>query len=319
MPDVLCLGIIVADMVAKPVISTPPKGGLTLVNSIQLHMGGCAANTASALSKLGFTSSVCGMVGQDSLGEVLINKLQENNVNTEHIRKNTSADTSSSMVLVDNTGERSFIHCTGANGVFSAADVDMGSLNDTKILHIAGTLLMPAFDGEPCAEILRQAKSRGITTTMDTAWDDSGLWMKAVEQSLPYVDVFIPSLSEARMLTKKEDLREMAQVFLDGGVQTVVIKLGTEGCYIKTLDTEYNIKPFHVNAVDATGAGDCFVAGYLAGMLQGLPHNQCGQLANATGAMSVTSVGAANGVKSFADTITFINKHLGQEGHKWQQ
>ena len=320
MSDVLCLGIIVADMVAKPVTSLPQKGELALVESIQLHNGGCAANTATALVKLGFTASVCGMVGNDGLGQVLIHNLINMGVDTRYIAKTDRADTSASMVLVDALGERSFIHCTGGNGAFQLEDFPEQSLENTKILHIAGSLLMPAFDGEPCAEVLRLAKAKGLVTAIDTAWDDSGRWMKALAPCLPYVDLFIPSLAEAKALTGLENPQEMARVFLNYGVKNVVIKLGSEGCYILSGDTEYRIAAMAVDAVDATGAGDCFVAGFLAGVLRGFPLERCGQLANAVGAMSVTSVGAATGVKSLAETIAFLSSNLNrQEGQWWQQ
>ncbi|SHE58787.1 carbohydrate kinase family protein [Desulforamulus putei] len=320
MPDVLCLGILVADLVAKPVTALPPKGGLKLVESIQLHNGGCAANTATALAKLGFTAAVSGMVGNDGLGQVLIDNLIKAGIDTRYIMKTNQAGTSVSMVLVDSSGERSFIHYTGANALLRAEDFNQESLVNTRILHIAGSLLMPGFDGEPCAEVLKIAKSQGLMTTMDTAWDDTGRWMKAIAPCLPHLDIFIPSLAEAKMLTGLENSAEIAQVFLGYGVKVVVIKLGSDGCYIQTQDSSYHIPGFKVRAVDATGAGDCFVAGLLAGVLQGLPIDWCGRLANAVGAMSVTSVGAATGVVSLANTFAFMNSSIErQEGHKWQQ
>jgi len=315
MPDVLCLGILVADLVAKPVNAFPAKGGLTLVNSIQLHNGGCAANTATALAKLGFSAGVSGMVGNDGLAEVLINNLSKFGINTQYIMKTDRADTSVSMVLVDSSGERSFIHCTGANGVFTAKDFNAEALENIKILHIAGTLLMPGFDGEPCLEVLKLAKQRNIITTMDTAWDDSGRWMKSIAPCLPYVDYFMPSLPEAKMLTGTDNLEEMAKIFLEHGAETVVVKLGSEGCYIRKGEAQYLIPAYRVHSIDATGAGDCFVAGFLAGILQELPIERCGRLANAVGAMSVTSVGAATGVKSLSDTVEFMNSNMEkQEG-----
>jgi sugar/nucleoside kinase (ribokinase family) len=112
MQDVLCLGILVADLVAKPVKSLPARGSLTLVDNIQLHSGGCAASTATALAKLGFSAGVSGMVGNDGLAEVIINNLNKFGIDTRYILKTDQADTSASMVLVDLSGERSFIHCT---------------------------------------------------------------------------------------------------------------------------------------------------------------------------------------------------------------
>ncbi|MBO8138162.1 MAG: carbohydrate kinase family protein [Desulfotomaculum sp.] len=319
MSEVLCLGIIVADLVAKPINSYPRQGELVLADDIQLHLGGCAASSAVALSKLGYKTRVCGMVGQDGLGSILIDNLKKYGVDTSFISRTSKAGTSTSMVLVDPSGERSFIHSIGANGIFSAEHFEKESLDGIKIMHVAGSLLMPAFDGEPCAEILSLARSQGITTTLDTAWDDSGRWMKAIAPCLPYLDVFIPSLAEAKMLAGRDEPGEIAQVFLDKGVKVVVIKLGGDGCYIRSRGTEYTIPAYKVNALDATGAGDCFVAGFLAGMLQGLSMPECGRLANAVGAMSVTAVGAVTGVKSLEETLEFIKKHHGQEGHNWQQ
>ena len=110
MADVICLGILVADAVARPVREIPAKGKLVLVDDLQLSSGGCATNTGNALGKLSIDTGIIGKVGQDGFGDFLINTISSFGVNTEGIKRDPSTNTSATLVMVDEDGERSFIH-----------------------------------------------------------------------------------------------------------------------------------------------------------------------------------------------------------------
>ncbi|MFQ6097607.1 MAG: carbohydrate kinase family protein [Armatimonadota bacterium] len=309
MPDVACLGILVADVVAKPVDEYPERGKLVLCDQIELHSGGCAANTAIGLARLGASVAVLGKVGNDGFGDFVVDSLTRERCDCSGIVRDPDANTSATCVLVHSDGERSFVHNIGANATIKPEDVNMDIIRAAKILHYAGHNLMPGFDGAPAASVLKAAKDAGVTTCLDTAWDATGQWMSLIEPCLPHVDLCLPSVEEARMITGKETPRSVAQVLLDHGVKTVGLKMGTQGCYVCTADEDFTLPIYPVVPIDATGAGDAFVAGFLRALLEGWQLDWVARLANAVGALCVTGVGTTQGIRGWDDTLQFMESH----------
>jgi sugar/nucleoside kinase (ribokinase family) len=314
--DVLCLGIMVADVVALPVKGLPPKGTLATVERMELHTGGCAVNTGISLAKLGLRTAVMGKVGADGFGDYVIGVLQEHGIDTRGVVRDRVNNTSATMVMVDEDGERTFIHYLGANGAVHEEDVSLDLVRRARILHVAGHNLMPGFDGEIAGRILARAHSCGVTTSLDTAWDFSGRWLKLVEPCLPHLDIFVPSFEEARQIAGREDPAGVAAFFLDYGIGTVALKMGSQGCYVATQEEAFHLPIFPVKVVDATGAGDAFAAGFLAGMARGWGLRESARLANAVGALCVTAVGATAGVRSLGETVEFVRsfEHAQEKG-----
>lgn len=309
MSKIVCLGILVVDIIAKPVVEIPEEGKLTLADTISFYTGGCATNTAIDLAKLGEDVGIIGAVGKDLSGEFLENELKKQNVNIDGIVKIQDINTSTSVVLTNQKGERSFIHSMGSNAHFSKEFIRMDLIDQCQILFIAGALLMPKFDGAEMAETLKIAKEKGIYTVLDTAWNSESNWMDSISPCLPFLDVFIPSYEEARMLSGLSDEKEMSNLFLELGAKNVVIKLGEKGCYIKNSMEDVYISGFKVNSVDTTGAGDSFVAGFIKGIVNGWDIKKSALFANAVGALCVMGVGASTNIKDTDETIQFIKEN----------
>lgn len=306
MPEIVCLGIVVADVIARPVDAYPRRGELTLAREMWPSIGGCAANTGIGLQKLGIETAIVGKVGRDGFGDMTRGILAGHGLDVTGLVADESAATSATMVMVASDGERSFIHFTGANAEFTADDVDWNIVRGAKLLHVAGHFVMPKFDGAPCAATLKTARESGIITALDTVWDATGQWMETLHPVLAHLDYFVPSLHEARQcFPKLHDAADVAQAFLDEGVGVVALKMGEEGCYIRARDLELRLPSFKVDAVDATGAGDAFAAGFLAGVARGYDLEKCGLLGNATGACCVTQVGTVAGIRSLEETLAF--------------
>ena len=306
MADVTCLGILVADLVGRPVDTYPERGKLVLVEELGLHSGGCAANTGVDLAKIGISTGIIGKVGSDGLGDFMVKTLKSHGLDTRGVVRDHNIGTSGTMVVVHSDGERSFIHYLGANAALTEEDVDWNVVKDTKILHVAGSFLMPAIDGEPTARVLKKAQSMGIITTLDTAWDSKGRWMSVLKPCLAHVDYALPSIEEARLITGKQDPADVAAALMDHGVKIVGLKMGEEGCYIRTKDDEIRIPRYEVKAVDANGAGDSFVAGFLTGVHYDWDLERTGRFANAVGACCVMALGATTGIRSLEETLAFI-------------
>jgi hypothetical protein len=128
--DVTCLGILVSDVVAKTVDQIPEKGKLLPIEQISLHTGGCATNTAIDLAKLGFKPAIIGKVGKDGFGEHLINSLSSYKVNIDGLVIKEGINTSASVVLSSHDGERTFLHCFGANADFMYDDINFNIIKN---------------------------------------------------------------------------------------------------------------------------------------------------------------------------------------------
>lgn len=306
MADVVCLGILVADVLGKPVDEYPGRGKLVLVDQMELHTGGCAANTGVSLAKIGVDTGIIGKVGADGFGDFIVSQIERHGMDARGVVRDPDTATSATMVMVHGDGERSFIHYLGANATLVESDVNFDLMRGAKILHIAGSFLMPAIDGQPTANVLRKAQEMGITTSLDTAWDSRGRWMELLAPCLPYMDYFVPSIEEARMVTGKHDPADVAKVLIDRGVKVVGLKMGEDGCYIRSAGAEVRIPKFDVDAVDACGAGDAFAAGFLTGVVKGWDLEMTGRFANAVGALCVTAIGATTGIKSLEETLAFM-------------
>jgi sugar/nucleoside kinase (ribokinase family) len=306
--EVTCLGILVADVVGKPIDTLPARGRLSLVDRMELHSGGCAANTGVGLAKLGVKTAIVGKVGSDGFGDFLISQFDQVGIDTRGICRDQTAATSATMVLVHGDGERSFIHYLGANATLTAADLDLESLFDTQILHVAGALVMPGIDGEPTAKVLADARKKGVVTALDTVWDATGAWNSKLAPCLQHTDYFLPSYEEARMIAGGiEDPDDVAKFLIDSGVKCVGLKMGEKGCLFRTFSGDtFRLPILPVNAIDALGAGDAFVAGFLAGLVRGWDLEGCARFAVAVGASCVTALGATTGVKTFDETVNFL-------------
>ncbi len=311
---ITCVGILVADLMGRPIERFPEKGKLLLVSEMELHVGGCAHNTAVDLKKLGEDVLVVGKVGEDDLGEVVINSLKRHGIDTRGISFDPVYHTSATMVLLDSQGERTFLHYPGANQGLRALDVRDEFIRGAKVVHVAGSFLMPGFDGEETAKVFARAKELKVVTSLDTAWDDTGKWFATISPVLPFVDIFISNRDEASCISGKKTLPDIASFFLDFGAKVVALKMGEEGSFIMTREEKILAPPFPVKAIDGTGAGDAFAAGFLYGYLRGWDLYEVGKFANACGAMCVEKIGATEGVGSFEEVMEFMKRHEADMG-----
>ncbi len=303
----LCLGNVLMDVLVKPVDKLPPPGGLLSVKHVELALGGCASNTSVALSRLGVGTSLWGKVGQDHFSQFALQELDRSGVETSGMVKDPKVSTSATVVLVDSKARRSFLHSVAANDHIHRGDLKLSRLSYFNHLHIGGYFLFPALDGSPMAGILREAQGKGLTTSLDTAWDLKGRWIKALKPCLPYLDYFMPSEREVKMLLGYTHPVKAAKAFLRMGSKCVVIKLGEKGSYFLSRKGESGQVPaFKAKVVDTTGAGDCFCAGFIKGLSLRWSLRECLRLGNAAGACAVSKLGATAGLRSFTQVCAYL-------------
>lgn len=310
MPQVICFGLLVADCVTAPVDALPERGTLALVERVELHVGGCAANTAIALAKLGASVGILGGVGADGLGDFVRGTVEAAGVDVRGVKRLPGAPTAATVVCVHTDAERTFLHTPGANARFIASDTDWGAAAGAGIFHIAGAQLMGALEKENgIVQVAQEAKNRGMIVTLDTVMNPESLGMAALAPALPFIDWLLPSESEAAVLTEKTDAAQQAEAFRSAGAKNVAIKRGAAGCAVFPDTGEaFTVPPFPVSAVDALGAGDAWVAGFLLGLLRGWSDRETARFANAVGACAVTGFGATTTIRTEAETLAFLNR-----------
>lgn len=302
MKKIVCLGLVTADILIEPVPDEYlMKQDTIQVKNIQLCSGGDANNQAIALAKMKKPVAIWGRVGADSFGIEAKNLLESSHVDTEHFVIDSSVETSVTAILVTNDANRVFLHKPAGNNAFSLDLFPLSSLDDAAILAIGSLRALPGLPNEQLIKLLQYAKSRSIITAADTTADIFHLGSAAILQLLPWLDYFLPSEAEAVELTGKTDLAQAAEIFLSHGAGTVVIKLGSRGCYVKNRMEEFWVPALSVQAIDTTGAGDNFVAGFLAKLHEGASLKECACAAVTAGSLSTTCIGASTASYTMGD------------------
>lgn len=306
---VVCLGNVLVDVLVKPVDKLPPVGGLLATDHVEMALGGCASNTAVALSRLGVPTSLWGKVGKDPFSSFAMAQLKQAGVEISGMKEDPKVSTSATVVLVDSKARRSFLHSVAANDHIYRKDLNLSQLQAFNHLHIGGYFLFPKLDGAPMADILKTARKMGLTTSLDTAWDMKNRWMKALRPCLPYLDYFMPSEREVKMLLGHCRPRDAAESFLKMGLRTFILKQGEKGAVLFTKSGgEIQMPPFKAKVVDTTGAGDCFCAGFIKGLSLRWSLGDCLRLGNAAGACAVGALGATTGLQSFGQVKGYLKR-----------
>ena len=156
--DVACLGILVADFFSSPIPNIPKPGELMPVKSITLSTGGCAANTAVALTKLGIKVGVIGKVGNDTFGKFVIDDLTKKEIETSQITESRIEETSKTIIIPCENEDRRYLHLFGANRDFRIKDINFEYLSGVKCIYVGGFLGMPEFKGDSLASVFIFAK-----------------------------------------------------------------------------------------------------------------------------------------------------------------
>lgn len=294
--DCLSAGILVADHLCPPISHVPEAGELILCDELPLAIGGCASNVAIDLARLGFGAGVIGCVGDDAFGKFIVDTLQRSGVQTAGIREIRGVGTSATLIINVEGQDRRFIHTKGANAALKASDITLERLQQAKVLYVGGYLLLSATDQDELCEVFAKARSLGVRTVLDVVLPGEGDHWSQLERVLSETDLFLPNVDEAAAITGLDDPLKQAEKFRAAGAGTVVITCGDEGTILIGEDDRLKASIYTVPYVGATGAGDAFDAGYIAGMIEGGDARRCLEWGSALGASCVRAVGATESV-----------------------
>lgn len=308
--DVVCAGMCVLDVLVKGLEEFPQKGSTSYADTITMCPGGDAANQAIVLGALGHEVRIHTLLGNDGAGKYLRMKLQEYGIHTEGIIVRESVHTSTSVVLIDSEGERSFLSAgDGSVEHFSGLDFRTDIVaEETRVVSLGSLFASPAFDVTGAKVLFERAREINAATVADFVPGKGDAHLDDIKEVLSLLDYAIPSYAEGKMLTGKENPEEIADVLLGYGVKTAIIKMGSEGVYAKNREGVWNIPIFHVKTIDTTGAGDNFVAGFISGLLRRQPLRECLRIGCAVAAISVGSLGACTGVRNYEQIKKLLEK-----------
>ncbi len=304
---ILVIGELNPDLILQNYSGFPELGKEVTVEDCVLTMGSATAICAMALRRLGDEVGFVSKVGVDTYGDFCTNILRNAGIEVSRVEHDPTTKTGIT-VSVSAARDRALITYLGAMGVFDAHDVTPEYFDGYDHLHMSTyflqTSLRPNF-----ARLLRQAKEKGLTTSLDPGFDPAETWGKDIIETLKYADVFFPNEVELRGVTGEVD-EELAVRCLANGHTLTVAKLGARGCLTVFEGGTFKQRPFPVKPVDTTGAGDSFNAGFLHSWLRREPIDQCLRFGAACGAISTLASGGTGNQPTRAEALEFLRKRV---------
>jgi sugar/nucleoside kinase (ribokinase family) len=305
--DCIVCGSCVVDVLVRPVPLETPIGGGRLIRSepLILTTGGIVSNSGITMARLGARVGVFTYVGDDPWASIIRDRYAAEGIATDGLITRTDDATSTSAVLIDSQGERSFVHCVGApqrlDGAVFREHAEL--FRRSRAMLLGYYPLLPNLMGD-LPGVLAELQGMGCFTALDAAGDGGELAPLAT--LLPHLDLYVPSLAEARHQTGEDEPNKILAAFRSAGAKKLIgVKLGSRGALLSPAPGEF-VEVATVKApgevVDTTGAGDAFLGGLLAGLLRGMSSADAGKLAAAAGACCVTGLGATTAIRDFDAT-----------------
>lgn len=309
MKKIHCVGIVVVDLLNGPIKEYPVPKLVPMITAewTRIMPGGGAANTPSAIARMGIPVAAFSKVGADLNGEFIRRELEKVGVDTSGFPVSPSESTPFTFVAIHVDGERTFIHTPGANLTFTIADLNLDRVFDADFLLYHDLWVLPAFDGKPAATLLAEAQKRGVTTFLDEGFG-YGPKREPLEAMLPFCDYFIPSYDDLKTIYPGTSPDTLATVLLARGAKNVVLKLGREGCLVATGNDRRRVPACSAKVVDTTGAGDCWNAGFLAALAHGEDILRAARVGNACAAFGIEAIGGSTGVPKYDEVCRRANE-----------
>jgi sugar/nucleoside kinase (ribokinase family) len=259
-----------------------------IVDHGRLVLGGSASITAVAAARLGARVALVGCTGADWIGRALVDELTAQGVHCA-VRTAAPGTPTSLTVVVTRGTDRAILTTNSTLWLLDTAAVPADLLAASRHIHVGGYFLQPRlWEGLP--ELFGRARALGLTTSIDPNWDPTERWQGNLAATLPLTDVFLPNLAEARLITGEDDPLIAARA-LARQAATVAVKLGSSGALACRGAAAERAGSPPLGAVDTTGAGDNFNAGFLVGTLAGYDLGRALGLAVACGSLSTRDHG----------------------------
>lgn len=300
MSKVLTIGEAMGLLIAAEV------GPLERVEQFSRHVCGAELNYAVGMARLGNDVSYITKVGNDPFGKCISNFLTENQIHNTYVWTDAAHMTGFQMKEKVTEGDPTVanIRKNTAFSHFQPCDLDGISWDGVDHLHVTG---IPLALSESCREtiyaLMKKARTEGVQISFDTnlrpmLWPDQETMAKSINDAAQHADIVMPGLGEGKILTGRDNEKDIADYYLQRGNKIVVIKMGgSNGTYIRTADGEWYVPSYHVaHVVDTVGAGDGFAVGFTSALLDGLSLEDAARRGAAIGAMAIQVAGDNEGL-----------------------
>jgi len=299
---VLVVGEVNVDLVLKGLHAEPAPGREVLADDFLMTPGSSSMICAMGLARLGNAVAFHGRLGADAWGSYCLDALRDAGIDVASLQPEAALRTGVTVSL-STPRDRSLVTFSGAIAALRAEDVSDALLAGAGHLHVSSFYLQQALRPD-IRQLFARARKAGLTISLDPGFDPEQRWGDDLRGVLEDVDVFLPNEEELRALTGESQVRK-ALAALDNGRTLIVAKRGRQGCAVLH-DGKLLVAPaLAVEAVDSTGAGDSFDAGFLHAWLREFPLRDCLRWGNACGSLSTRGIGGTTR-QATADEVTAL-------------
>lgn len=304
-------------LVGEPVIilAAQELGSIPDVSTFKRSIAGAEVNVAIGLMRLNHKVRYVTKLGGDSFGEHIKGFLDQQGIDTSYMSPYPEASTAFQIKGKTIKGDPEVVYFRkgSAASYLTKQDVEKVSLDGIKLIHVTGIpLALSKGCREAIYELIRRGKEKGIFITFDpnlrpTIWGSKEEMIRVTNDVASKCDMILPGIGEGLILTGSNNPDEIGDFYLRQGAQSVVIKLGAEGAFVKTYEQSYTVPGFNVErVVDTVGAGDGFAVGVVSGILENLSLKDSVVRANAIGSLQVMVQGDNEGLPNYAKLESYI-------------
>lgn len=292
MSEVCVTGNLNAGLILHPLGDFPAWGTKVVADLMSWRPGGIG-NVLLCLARLGVGVSAVANVGKDFIGREMLSTLEEAGIDTSHIERSLNVPTAISVGIGQEDGERAFVTHLGH---LELLDIDLvlrhrEAWKEAQCVLISGYFLLPSLGFKGTRTLIDEVRAEGKEIIFDTGWDINGWPERSVQEVMRLVegvDIFLPSLNEAQALTGESSPEGCLESLFARCANCVIIKMGEAGSIARTKEGIFQQSAFPVSPFDTTGAGDCFNAGVILGLLRNWDVHRTLRFANALAAMVIS-------------------------------
>ncbi len=310
--DVIAIGELNADLILNEIAGEPEIGKEIFAGNMILTLGSSTAIFAANIASLGAKTGFVGMIGKDSFGDLVRKSLADKQVDTSMLIEHPTLPTGVTVVL-NYQEDRANVTYQGPMDVMSFNDIDEQVFEQTRHIHISSIFMQSGIQRD-LFEILAYARSKGVTTSLDTQWDPRETWKFDYARILPQLSVFLPNEKELKLLTRSSSLDEAVDK-IKPYINICVVKRGSRGSLLLLPDGTMCERAAFLNTevVDAIGAGDSFNSGFISQYVQGKSLVECQYFGNLTGALNTTAAGGTGAFGSKEQLIKVAKEKFNQD------
>ncbi|MBQ1544974.1 MAG: carbohydrate kinase family protein [Clostridia bacterium] len=305
---IACVGPAIVDVLVRGFDLQARAQGCNFAESAELVPGGDAVNYAVCLQKLGKEARIVCFTGEDPAAKVLTDHLELCGADTSCMTRLENVPTPVTVIFLEDDGQRNSM-MTRAHQFNFHPEADLSWMDGAESVVLASLFRAPFRDPDVVKTIVTEAKRRELPVYADTKLPNAGrMGLEDLKDVLPLMDGIFPNEAEAAYFTGQTEPEAMADGFLSYGVGSVIIKLGADGCLYKSAAETIRLPGLPAKAVDTTGAGDNFAAGFIALRSEGRSVDEALRFANAAGALCTTAYGATTALQDRDQVRKFPNR-----------